>query len=100
MSTFSSVQIAVSRNTGAIASWMTWVTSVGVVKAGMRYSSKVSFAGVGYEEAMGRAREIVPVLASRAQKCEEARVLLPENEKLLHETGLFRYHQPKRFGGM
>jgi 3-hydroxy-9,10-secoandrosta-1,3,5(10)-triene-9,17-dione monooxygenase len=60
----------------------------------------VDFSGVDYQEAMRRAREIVPVLASRAQKCEDARVLLPENEKLLHETGLFRYHQPKRFGGM
>lgn len=49
---------------------------------------------------MRRARECVPVLAERAQKCEDARVLLPENEKLLHDTGLFRYHQPKRFGGM
>jgi 3-hydroxy-9,10-secoandrosta-1,3,5(10)-triene-9,17-dione monooxygenase len=58
------------------------------------------FSAVGYEEAMRRAREIVPVLLERAQKCEDARVLLPENEKLLHETGLFRFHQPKRFGGM
>jgi 3-hydroxy-9,10-secoandrosta-1,3,5(10)-triene-9,17-dione monooxygenase len=58
------------------------------------------FSGVRYEEAMRRAREIVPVLLERAQKCEDARVLLPENEKLLHETGLFRFHQPKRFGGM
>src|SRR5947209_6359792 len=49
---------------------------------------------------MRRAREIVPTLRERAQKCEDARVLLPENEKLLHETGLFRFHQPKRFGGM
>jgi 3-hydroxy-9,10-secoandrosta-1,3,5(10)-triene-9,17-dione monooxygenase len=60
----------------------------------------MSFAEVGYDEAMRRAREIVPVLRERAQKCEDARVLLPETEKLLHETGLFRYHQPKRFGGM
>jgi 3-hydroxy-9,10-secoandrosta-1,3,5(10)-triene-9,17-dione monooxygenase len=60
----------------------------------------MTFADVTYEETMHRAREIVPVLRSRAQKCEDARVLLPENEKLLHETGLFRYHQPKRFGGM
>ena len=60
----------------------------------------MNFSNVGYEEAMGRAREIVPVLRERAQKCEDARVLLPENEKLLHESGLFRYHQPKRFGGM
>ncbi|HYG55114.1 MAG TPA: acyl-CoA dehydrogenase family protein [Burkholderiales bacterium] len=60
----------------------------------------MGFENVTMQEALARAREIVPTLASRAQKCEEARVLLPENEKLLHETGLFRYHQPKRFGGM
>jgi 3-hydroxy-9,10-secoandrosta-1,3,5(10)-triene-9,17-dione monooxygenase len=60
----------------------------------------MSFSNVTYDEAMRRARECVPVLRERAQKCEDARVLLPENEKLLHETGLFRFHQPKRFGGM
>jgi len=60
----------------------------------------MSFENVTYDEAMRRARECVPLLRSRAQKCEDARVLLPENEKLLHETGLFRFHQPKRFGGM
>jgi 3-hydroxy-9,10-secoandrosta-1,3,5(10)-triene-9,17-dione monooxygenase len=60
----------------------------------------MDFSGVGYDEAMRRARDIVPTLRERAQKCEDARVLLPENEKLLHETGLFRFHQPKRFGGM
>ena len=59
-----------------------------------------AFSGVSYEEAMRRARDIVPVLRERAQKCEDARVLLRENEELLHETGLFRYHQPKSFGGM
>ena len=58
------------------------------------------FSAVTYDEAMRRARDIVPTLRERAQKCEDARVLLPENEKLLHETGLFRFHQPKRFGGM
>jgi 3-hydroxy-9,10-secoandrosta-1,3,5(10)-triene-9,17-dione monooxygenase len=60
----------------------------------------MSFADLSYDEALRRARELVPVLRSRAQRTEDARVLLPENEKLLHETGLFRYHQPKRFGGM
>jgi 3-hydroxy-9,10-secoandrosta-1,3,5(10)-triene-9,17-dione monooxygenase len=60
----------------------------------------MSFADVGYEEALRRAREAVPLLRARAQKTEEARNLLPENEQLLHATGLFRYHQPKRFGGM
>jgi len=58
------------------------------------------FSGVNYDEAIRRARSIVPALRERAQKCEEARGLLPENEKLLHETGLFRFHQPRSFGGM
>src|SRR3954462_5267310 len=49
---------------------------------------------------MRRARDIVLTLRARAQKCEDARVLLPENEKLLHDTGLFRFHQPRRFGWM
>ena len=60
----------------------------------------MDFSRISYEEALRRARDIVPTLRERAQKCEDARVLLPENEKLLHECGLFRYHQPKRFGGM
>ena len=60
----------------------------------------MDFSKVSYDEAMRRARECVPVLAERAQQSEDARVLLPANEKLLHETGLLRYHQPKRFGGM
>jgi len=58
------------------------------------------FSGVGYDEAMRRARDMVPILRERAQTGEEARVLIRENEHLLHETGLFRFHQPKSFGGM
>ena len=34
------------------------------------------FSGVGYDEAMRRARAIVPVLRERVQKGEDARVLL------------------------
>jgi 3-hydroxy-9,10-secoandrosta-1,3,5(10)-triene-9,17-dione monooxygenase len=58
------------------------------------------FSGIGYDEAMRRAREIVPTLRERAQASEDARVLTRANEQLLHETGLFRFHQPKVFGGM
>jgi len=58
------------------------------------------FSGVGYDEAMRRAREIVPVLRERAQRAEDARMLIRDNEQLLHESGLFRFHQPKAFGGM
>jgi 3-hydroxy-9,10-secoandrosta-1,3,5(10)-triene-9,17-dione monooxygenase len=58
------------------------------------------FSSVGYDEAMRRAREIVPILRERAQRAEDARMLIRENEQLLHESGLFRFHQPKAFGGM
>jgi 3-hydroxy-9,10-secoandrosta-1,3,5(10)-triene-9,17-dione monooxygenase len=58
------------------------------------------FSGITYEEAMQRARACVPTLRERAQRSEEERVLLRENEQLLHEQGLFRFHQPRRFGGM
>jgi 3-hydroxy-9,10-secoandrosta-1,3,5(10)-triene-9,17-dione monooxygenase len=63
-------------------------------------SERRDFSNVGYDEAMRRARAIVPVLRERAQQCEDARMLIRENEQLLHETGLFRFHQPKVFGGM
>ncbi len=58
------------------------------------------FSRVTYDEAMKRARDCVPILAERAEKAEQGRTLPRENEQLLHETGLFRFHQPKRFGGM
>ncbi len=58
------------------------------------------FSAVDYDEAMRRAREIVPTLRERAQAAEDARMLVRENEQLLHESGLFRFHQPKAFGGM
>jgi len=63
-------------------------------------SVRRDFSNVDYADAMRRAREIVPVLRERAQRSEDARILIRENEQLLHETGLFRFHQPKAFGGM
>src|SRR4029450_3586016 len=58
------------------------------------------FSTVAYDEAMRRARELVPLLRERAQRAEDARMLTRETEQLLHESGLFRFHQPKAFGGM
>jgi 3-hydroxy-9,10-secoandrosta-1,3,5(10)-triene-9,17-dione monooxygenase len=63
-------------------------------------SVRRDFSAVGYDEAMRRARDIAPALRERAQAAEDARVLIRENEQLLHEAGLFRFHQPKAFGGM
>jgi 3-hydroxy-9,10-secoandrosta-1,3,5(10)-triene-9,17-dione monooxygenase len=63
-------------------------------------SIRRGFSKVGYDEAMARAQEIVPILRERAQRAEDARMLIREKEQLLHETGLFRIHQPRNFGGM
>ena len=58
------------------------------------------FADVTFEEAMGRARALVPVLRERAVAAETLRQMQPETLEDLHRTGLFRFHQPKRWGGM
>ena len=59
-----------------------------------------TFADVGYDEAVRRARELVPALRERAARGESARRMLPETEADLHRTGLLRFAQPKRYGGM
>jgi len=58
------------------------------------------FADVTYDEAMGRARALVPVLRERADRAEAAREMSKETLDDLHRTGLLRYHQPRRWGGM
>ena len=58
------------------------------------------FSGVSYAEALARARALVPSLRKRASEAEEARQLLPETEAELHASGLLRFAQPKRWGGM
>ncbi len=58
------------------------------------------FADVGYDEAMRRARELIPFLRENARACEEARKLTPPVMDALTRAGLFRYLQPKAWGGM
>jgi 3-hydroxy-9,10-secoandrosta-1,3,5(10)-triene-9,17-dione monooxygenase len=58
------------------------------------------FAGVGYEEALTRARALVPALRERAEAAEGLRQMPKETLEDLHRTGLFRFHQPRRWGGM
>jgi 3-hydroxy-9,10-secoandrosta-1,3,5(10)-triene-9,17-dione monooxygenase len=60
----------------------------------------LDFSGVTYAEALARAEALVPVLRERAPRAEAARGLLPETLDDLHRTGLFRFLQPKRWGGM
>src|SRR5262245_51096844 len=59
-----------------------------------------SFAGVSYEEAIARARALVPALRERAAASEAARVMPAETIADLHASGLLRTMQPKRWGGM
>ena len=51
------------------------------------------------EEALARARDLVPVLRSRAAKCEELRRVPDETVRDLNESGLMRLLQPRRVGG-
>jgi 3-hydroxy-9,10-secoandrosta-1,3,5(10)-triene-9,17-dione monooxygenase len=58
------------------------------------------FAGVGADEALRRARALVPVLRERAARAETTREMPKETLDDLHRNGLFRIHQPRRWGGM
>jgi 3-hydroxy-9,10-secoandrosta-1,3,5(10)-triene-9,17-dione monooxygenase len=58
------------------------------------------FAEVSYDEAMRRARALVPVLRERADPAEAVREMPKETIDDLHRTGLLRFHQPRRWGGM
>ena len=60
----------------------------------------MSFADVGYDEALRRARELIPFLREEAPKSEQLRRLTPETIDALNRTGLLRYLQPKVWGGM
>jgi len=58
------------------------------------------FSDVGYDEALRRAQQLVPVLRERADAAEVGREMQKETLDDLHRSGLFRFHQPKRWGGM
>src|SRR5262249_39025669 len=56
----------------------------GAVPAGtLPQTVRRDFSGLGYAEAMRRARGIVPILRERAAKAEDARMLIRDNEQLL-----------------
>jgi len=59
-----------------------------------------SFADVSHEEALARARALVPVLRERAARAEALRAMPEETMADLRASGLLRYQSPKRWGGM
>ena len=60
----------------------------------------LDFSDVTYDEALRRARELIPFLREQAPKGEALRRLTPEVIDALNRTGLLRYLQPKVWGGM
>ena len=63
-------------------------------------AAATDFSGVGYEEAMRRARELIPFFRGRSEECEKARRLTPPVMDALNRSGLIRYLQPRAWGGM
>lgn len=63
-------------------------------------SDTPSFTDVGHEEAVRRARELAPFLRERVAQSESGRIVPPEIMNALHQSGLLRSLQPKRWGGM
>lgn len=60
----------------------------------------LDFSNVSHEEALRRAEALVPLLREQAARCEALGRLTPEVVDALHKSGLFRYMQPKVWGGM
>ena len=58
------------------------------------------FSTVGYEQAVERARALIPFLRSQGPANDKATRLVPEVLNALHEHGLLRYLQPRVWGGM
>jgi 3-hydroxy-9,10-secoandrosta-1,3,5(10)-triene-9,17-dione monooxygenase len=58
------------------------------------------FSSVGYAEAVERARALIPFLRQHGAANDQATQLVPAVVDALHENGLFRYLQPRVWGGM
>jgi 3-hydroxy-9,10-secoandrosta-1,3,5(10)-triene-9,17-dione monooxygenase len=59
-----------------------------------------NFANVDYREAMHRAQALIPLLKREAEASEKLTQITPPVLQAFHESGLLRYMQPKRWGGM
>src|SRR5262245_19807136 len=66
----------------------------------MDMTRAAGFAHVTHEEAVERARELIPFLREQAPLNEDMRRLTPAVIDALNRTGLLRYLQPRMWGGM
>ena len=66
----------------------------------MHVAPSRNFSDIDYAEALRRAHALVPLLDKHAAEGESSTKVAPPVMEALHETGLLRYLQPKRWGGM
>jgi 3-hydroxy-9,10-secoandrosta-1,3,5(10)-triene-9,17-dione monooxygenase len=66
----------------------------------MMSAARRSFADIDHEEALRRARALIPLLKDESAAGEAATRVSDKAMAALHESGLLRYHQPRRWGGM
>jgi len=62
--------------------------------------TSTGFTAVTLDEAVRRARALAPALRERADRAESERQMEKDTLADLHRAGLFRFHQPRRWGGM
>jgi 3-hydroxy-9,10-secoandrosta-1,3,5(10)-triene-9,17-dione monooxygenase len=70
-----------------------------MLATGPRFRSSHSGQRIAREEAIERARTIVPVAAANAEKAEKLRRLPAENIAAIVDSGLMPLMRPKRYGG-
>lgn len=65
----------------------------------MAETARAQTADPSGDELVARARELVPRLRERAERCERERRIPDESIREMKEAGLFRALQPRAFGG-
>jgi 3-hydroxy-9,10-secoandrosta-1,3,5(10)-triene-9,17-dione monooxygenase len=66
----------------------------------LKSQQRPSFSDVGHAEALRLAKSMIPFLKEHAAAQEETTHMTDEVKAAFHENGLFRYMQPRYWGGM
>ncbi len=74
--------------------------SVAAISKKTKSHQRKSVADVDYHEAMRRAKAMIPFLKANAEAQEKTTHMTDAVKNAFHENGLFRYMQPKYWGGM
>ena len=56
-------------------------------------------SNVSRDDFIARARDMIPALRARAREAEDLRRLPDATNAAFHAAGLYRLHQPRRYGG-